>query len=115
MKPKPRGPEQDGLLRSRLTDMIDMRHEPVKLAALIDWEFFEAEWAGFAETIFEMAELAVAVERIPTTEYPLPAPRPLNSRLDCSRTEAVFGIPRPDWRAGLAEILKDLSRQGDTS
>lgn len=39
--------EQDDLLRPRLVDMIDMRHEQVKLAELIDWEFFEREWAGF--------------------------------------------------------------------
>jgi dTDP-4-dehydrorhamnose reductase len=75
----------------------------------------DTSWAHFADTIFEMAQLEVAVEHIPTTEYPLPAPRPLNSRLDCSTTEAVFGIPRPDWRAGLADILNDLSRQGGTS
>jgi dTDP-4-dehydrorhamnose reductase len=75
----------------------------------------DTSWAHFAEAIFEMAQLEVAVEHIPTTEYPLPAPRPLNSRLDCSTTEAVFGIPRPDWRAGLADILNDLSRQGGTS
>ena len=47
MKPKSRSPEQDDLLRPRLTDMIDMRHELVRLEALIDWEFFEREWAGF--------------------------------------------------------------------
>jgi len=47
MKAKPRDPEQDDLLRPRLTDMIDLRHELVKLAALIDWEFFEEEWAEF--------------------------------------------------------------------
>jgi hypothetical protein len=47
MKPKSRAPEQDDLLRPRLTDMIDLRHELVKLTALIDWEFFEEEWAGF--------------------------------------------------------------------
>jgi len=47
MKPKSRRLEQNDLLRPRLIDMIDMRHELVKLAALIDWEFFEAEWAGF--------------------------------------------------------------------
>lgn len=47
MKPKSRSPEQDDLLRLRLTDMIDMRHELVKLSSLIDWEFFEREWAGF--------------------------------------------------------------------
>ena len=47
MKPKSRAPQQDDLLRPRLTDMIDMRHELVRLEALIDWEFFEQEWAGF--------------------------------------------------------------------
>ena len=44
MKPKKRTPEQDDLLRPRLVDIIDMRHELVKLATLIDWEFFEDEW-----------------------------------------------------------------------
>ena len=47
MKHRPRAPEQDDLLRPRLVDLIDMRHELVKLAALIDWAFFEREWAGF--------------------------------------------------------------------
>ncbi len=47
MKHRPRPPEQDDLLRPRLVDMIDPRHELVKLAALIDWEVFEREWAGF--------------------------------------------------------------------
>jgi IS5 family transposase len=39
--------EQDDLLRPRLVAMIDPRHELVKLAALINWEVFEREWAGF--------------------------------------------------------------------
>ena len=47
MKHRPRPEEQDDLLRPRLIDMIDGRHELVKLAVLIDWEVFEREWAGF--------------------------------------------------------------------
>src|SRR4028118_1010722 len=47
MKHHPRPPEQDDLLRPRLIDLTDLRHELVALAALIDWEFFEREWAGF--------------------------------------------------------------------
>lgn len=47
MKHSPRSPEQDDLLRPRLVDMIDMRHELVKLAGLIDWEVFERRWSGF--------------------------------------------------------------------
>jgi IS5 family transposase len=47
MKHRPRTEEQDDLLRPRLVDLIDQRHELVKLAGLIDWEVFEREWAGF--------------------------------------------------------------------
>ena len=47
MKHHSRPPEQDDLLRPRLVDMIDLRHELAKLTALIDWDVFEREWAGF--------------------------------------------------------------------
>jgi IS5 family transposase len=47
MKHHSRLPEQDDLLRPRLVDMIDLRHELARLTALIDWEVFEREWAGF--------------------------------------------------------------------
>ena len=47
MKQRPRPEEQDDLLRPRLIDLIDPRHELVKLAALIDREVFEREWSGF--------------------------------------------------------------------
>ena len=47
MKHRKSPPEQDDLLRPRLVDMIDPRHEMTKLAALIDWGLFEREWAGF--------------------------------------------------------------------
>ena len=47
MKHRPRPPEQADLLRPHLVEMIDGRHELVRLAALIDWGWFEREWAGF--------------------------------------------------------------------
>ena len=47
MKHRTRPPEQADLLRPRLVDLIDLRHELVKLTALIDWEVFEREWSGF--------------------------------------------------------------------
>jgi hypothetical protein len=47
MKHRPRPAEQDDLRRPRLLDMIDGRHELVRLAALIDWSWFEEHWAGF--------------------------------------------------------------------
>ena len=68
----------------------------------------ETSWADFARAIFAQAGLAVQVDDIPSTDYPTPAPRPLNSRLDCSSLQADYGLTRPDWRAGLAEVLKEL-------
>ncbi len=47
MKPRKQPAEQDDLLRARLIEMIDMRHELVKLGTLIDWDVFEREWGGF--------------------------------------------------------------------
>ncbi len=47
MKHRPRPAEQDDLRRPRLVDMIDGQHELVRLAALIDWSWFEEHWAGF--------------------------------------------------------------------
>jgi len=65
-------------------------------------------WADFARAIFAQAGRDVAVEDIPTSAYPTPAVRPLNSRLDCSALERDFGIAAPDWKARLHEILQRL-------
>jgi dTDP-4-dehydrorhamnose reductase len=68
----------------------------------------DVSWREFAEAIFSQAGYEVAVTGIPTSAYPTPARRPLNSRLDCSTTEAAFGIGRPDWRRGVDEVLAAL-------
>ena len=68
----------------------------------------DTSWAGFARDIFARAGRKVEVEDIPTKAYPTPARRPLNSRLDCTETEAAFGLGRPDWRAALDGVLGEL-------
>ncbi len=45
---------------------------------------------------------------IPATDYPLPAPRPANSRLDTSKLRRTFGIHLPDWQQGLHLLLDQL-------
>jgi dTDP-4-dehydrorhamnose reductase len=65
-------------------------------------------WAGFAREIFERAGRQVTVSDIPTSDYPTPAQRPLNSRLDCGALQRDFGIEAPDWRAGLDRVLRAL-------
>lgn len=70
--------------------------------------FPDVSWAELANKIFEQAGRSVTVVPVETTEYPTPAPRPLNSRLDCNSTKEIFGISRPDWRLGLKLILNEL-------
>lgn len=67
----------------------------------------DTSWADFARQIMARAGLACRITDIPTSAYPTPAKRPLNSRLDCSSLSR-FGLTRPDWRAGLDDILKEL-------
>jgi dTDP-4-dehydrorhamnose reductase len=68
----------------------------------------DTSWANFAREIMAQAGLACQITDIPSSAYPTPAKRPLNSRLDCSAFETAFGVPRPDWRAGLTDILQEL-------
>ncbi|MFU1608441.1 dTDP-4-dehydrorhamnose reductase [Sulfitobacter pontiacus] len=73
----------------------------------------DTSWADFARAIFDAANIPCAVTGIPSADYPTPAKRPLNSRLDCTTTEAAFGISRPDWRESSAHVLTQLDYPKD--
>lgn len=66
-------------------------------------------WKCFARETFAAAQRRVNVSGISTEDYPTPALRPLNSRLDCNALEADFGITPPDWRAALNDVVKELT------
>ena len=65
----------------------------------------DVTWADFARAIFATAGRDVAVTDITTADYPTPARRPANSRLDCTSLSDTFGITRPDWRTYLTQML----------
>ena len=74
-------------------------------------------WHGFALSIFENGtEFGLPVpdvRAISTAEYPTPAKRPANSRLDCDKLNANFGVSLPNWRESTAECVKRLSEMGE--
>ncbi|MCC6303786.1 MAG: dTDP-4-dehydrorhamnose reductase [Rhodobacteraceae bacterium] len=74
----------------------------------------DTSWAGFARAIMAAAGLEARIDDIPAAAWPTPARRPANSRLDCGSLATAFGIARPDWRAGLAEVLAELAPSGPT-
>ena len=63
----------------------------------------ETSWHGFAAAIqtLDAPGKPARLVAIPSSEYPTPARRPLNSRLDNGKLERVFGIRLPDWRDAL--------------
>lgn len=68
----------------------------------------DVSWADFAREIFAQAGITCEVTDIPGSDFPTPAKRPSNSRMDCSATTDVFSIFRPDWRTSLSGILHNL-------
>ncbi len=68
----------------------------------------DVSWAGFAREIFRQAGRDMQVADIATPDYPRPAKRPLNSRLDCQSTCTAFGLAQPDWRDGVRDVLHEL-------
>lgn len=70
----------------------------------------QTSWFGFAQAIGEhltaQGRPCAQLLPIPSSEYPTPAQRPLNSRLDCSRLRQQWQVEQPDWRQALIECLK---------
>ena len=74
-------------------------------------------WHGYATHVIEaargMAASAVkvaadAIHAVPSSAFPTPARRPLNSRLDCSKLQRAFDLHLPDWRIGVDRLLAEL-------
>ena len=77
----------------------------------------ETSWHGFASAIVDglkARHVNLAVEQVlplTTEQYPTPAKRPRNSRLDLTRLQAVFGITTPHWRDALTPELDALAQE----
>ncbi len=77
----------------------------------------ETSWHGYACWVLEQARAlgwalkvpaSTAVHAIPTSSYPTPATRPLNSRLNTQRLRATFGLVLPPWQHGVLRMLQEI-------
>ena len=75
-------------------------------------------WHGFAAAILAQQggpdEKCARLTAIPTSDYPTPAVRPLNSQLDCGKLAATFGVRLPAWESALALCLERNLPQSTT-
>jgi dTDP-4-dehydrorhamnose reductase len=66
----------------------------------------ETTWHAFAKAILEASGIGTPLVAIPSSEYPVAARRPKNSRLDNEKLATTFGFALRDWREGLADVLR---------
>ena len=77
----------------------------------------ETTWHGYAKFVLGQAQalgvpLKAGPDQVgptPTSNYPTPAKRPLNSRLDTGKLQAAFGLTLPNWQQGVARMLTEIS------
>lgn len=74
----------------------------------------ETNWANFAKQIFafsaEAGGKSIVVNDITTEQYPTPARRPANSRLDCSKLEEVYAIRLTSWQTSTRAVVTALAQ-----
>ncbi len=76
-------------------------------------------WHAYATLVIEWARArgipvkvaADAIAAVPTTNYPTPAKRPLNSRLDTTKLRTTFGLTLPPWQQGVTRMLHEVLNQ----
>jgi dTDP-4-dehydrorhamnose reductase len=76
----------------------------------------ETSWHGYARFVIEWARSrglpikvpTEAIRAVPTTAYPTPARRPLNSRLATDKLERAFGLTLPHWQTGVQRMLAEV-------
>ncbi len=69
----------------------------------------ETTWHGFAAAIFALAGKTPRLSAIATAEFPTAATRPANSRLDCAKLAAAYGIVARPWQEALAPVVAELT------
>jgi len=74
----------------------------------------ETTWFGFAKEFVSIAQAAEQEQRfarlvpIETAEYPTPAKRPGNSRMNCERLQRELGFVMPDWRDSTRKVMEQV-------
>lgn len=79
----------------------------------------ETNWCDYARFVIAAAQAAgkqlklgsADIQPIRTADYPLPAPRPANSRLSTEKFRSTFGLPLPHWEDGVRQVLQQVFAQ----
>lgn len=95
------------------THAVDLAHAIAKIILSTKHEYGlyhysnegVASWYDFAKKIFEINNVKIDVNPIPTSQFPTPAKRPAYSVLDKSKIKRVFGVSVRDWQTSLEKTV----------
>ena len=97
-------------------EVVSRTEQPIGLYHLTSLN--HTSWHGFAQAMLDTAQglllKATNVAKltpIPSEQYPRPAPRPKNSRLNCNAIRSRFGIHLPDWESSLRLCLAEMAER----
>ena len=68
----------------------------------------DVSWSSFARRIIKLSRHNTTIKDIKTSDYGYVSKRPLNSRLDCTKTLHELQIPQPEWHSHLSDIVNEL-------
>ncbi|MGZ5030001.1 MAG: sugar nucleotide-binding protein, partial [Methylobacter sp.] len=76
----------------------------------------QTSWHGYANFVIDFARQVginikvapEAIQPVPTSAFPLPAPRPKNSRLDTCKLQNTFDLALPPWQNGMTRMLTEI-------
>lgn len=103
--------------------LLVIAEKAVSACATVKWGVYHfagephVNWHQFAQAIFDKAveqqllEKSPHLNALPTADYPTPAKRPANSRLDCRKIFTEFGIQPSDWQRALENIRAYMPQQ----
>lgn len=103
--------DADAIARSCVEILRQLVRDPSKSGTYHFAGMPYASWAAFATAIFTTANRDMTINGIPSSDYPTPAARPSNSRLDCSSLTAAFGLAPPEWQTGLDRVIVALNEK----
>ncbi len=97
--------------------VVQTRQQPAKAGTYHLAAAGETNWHAYAKYVLAQAKKAQTaikikaneVVPIPTSQYPTPARRPHNSRLDTRRLQAAFGLAQPPWQDGVRRMLAEIA------
>jgi dTDP-4-dehydrorhamnose reductase len=104
----------DGVLR--VAANLATRTDPAQRGIFHMTAAGDATWAGFAGAVFaasaEVGGPTARVKHIGTADYPTPARRPANSRLDSSKLARAHGVRLPEWQPSMKQVVRRLLETG---